>query len=137
MEEYKAAVSPLSKIDHGIILEYCDNMVVTFDYSPEYMTVEEVCAWAQDRIKNEAKHLVKIIPWRLREYFTQRVYFDPERWVNILKEIDTFWKEVEDMRALGEPVVTITAERSISKRREKFTKIIEFIDEPESDNNDT
>lgn len=133
IEEYKAAISPVSKTDHGIILEYCENQVTTFDYSPEYMTSEEVSVWAQDRIKNETKHLVKIIPWRLREYFTQRVYFDSERWITILKEINQFWKEVEELRERGEPVVTITNEKSIPKRREKIIKTIDFIDDTSDD----
>lgn len=128
MEEYKEAIDPQSKTDHGIILEYCDNMVCTFDYSPEYMVPEEVCAWAQDRIKNETRHLVKIIPWRLREYFTQRVYFDADRWVHVLKEIAMFWKDVEELREKGESGM----EKVVSKKKVRSTKIIEFIDEADS-----
>lgn len=125
MEEYKEAIIPTSRTDHGIILEYLDNMVCSFDYSPEYMTPEEVCSWAQERIKNETRHLVKIIPWKLREYFTQRVYFDADRWVHVLKEIEIFWKEVEELRENGES----NQEKVVSRKKERPTKIIEFIDD--------
>lgn len=133
IEDYKNTIDKESKTDHGIILEYFDNNIMSFDYSPEYMTPQEVCTWAQERIKNETKHLVKIIPWRLREYFTQRVYFDPDRWVGILQEITIFWREVEALRSSGtEP---ITTEKSYSRKKEKSTKIIDFIDDSDSENN--
>lgn len=133
IEDYKSSIDPTSRKDHGIVLEYCDNAVISFDYSPEYMTTDQVSTWAQDRIKNETRHLVKIIPWRLREYFVQRVYFDEERWVHIVKEINVFWKEVEELRKNGETEILNSLDKSLSKKRERPTKTIEFIDD--SDNN--
>ena len=132
-EEYIEMVSDTSRTDHGIVLEYCDNAVMTYDYSPEYMTPAEAWKWAQERIKNEQRHLVKITPWRLKEYFTQRVYFDPDRWVGILQQVSEFWKEVEDMRFKGSEAYIV--EKPQQKRRERFNKVIEFIDD--DDNDDT
>ncbi len=130
-ETYLQTVDVDSKTDHGIVLEYCDNAVMSYDYSPEYLTPSEVWKWAQERIKNEERHLVKITPWKLREYFTHRVYFEPDRWDNIMKEVATFWAEVEDMRRMGPE--SIIVEKQTIRKRERNTKIIEFIDDISDD----
>lgn len=125
-EAYLDYIDATSTTDHGIVLEYCDQNTMSYDYSPEYLTPSEVWTWAQQRIKTEQKHLVKITPWRLREYYTERIYFDPERWEDIQKEVSVFWKEVENIRALGEQALE---EKPPTRRRERITKVIEFIDE--------
>jgi putative phage-type endonuclease len=125
-ERYLAMIDPNSIKDHGIILEYNDNGVMSYDYSPEYLTAAEAWKWAQGRIKNEKKHLVKITPWKLKEYFMQRVYFDAERWENTLKDVSIFWKEVEEMRAAGPDGFIVEKQ---TRKRERVQKVIEFIDD--------
>lgn len=128
VEKYLSAVDAESTRDHGIVLEYCDNGVMSYDYSPEYLVPADAWKWAQERIKTEGRHLVKITPWRLKEYFTQRVYFDSERWKNIIQEVATFWKEVESMRAAGPD--SAGPERQVRKR-ERPLKVIEFLEDDE------
>lgn len=125
-ERYLAMTEPDSTKDHGIILEYNESGVMSYDYSPEYLTAAEAWIWAQGRIKNEKKHLAKITPWRLKEYFMQRVYFDAQRWENTLKEVSIFWKEVEEMRAAGPDGFIVEKQ---TRRRERVQKVIEFIDD--------
>lgn len=130
VEAYLAGINATSMTDHGIVLEYSDQGVMSYDYSPEYLTPAEAWIWAQERIKTEQKHLVKITPWKLREYFTERVNFDPERWVGIEKDVATFWQDVEQTRAMGEQALE---ERPPTRRRERATKVIEFIDDESGD----
>ena len=132
-ETYLATIDPESRTDHGIVLEYCDNTVMSYDYSPEYLTPSEAWKWAQERIKNEVRHLVRITPWRIREYFAHRVYFDPERWEKIMNEVAVFWSEVEEMRRMGPG--TLAAERA-TRKRERMNKIIEFIDDGSDDDSE-
>jgi putative phage-type endonuclease len=126
-EKYLTAIDPESKTDHGIVLEYSDNGVMSYDYSPEYLTPADAWVWAKECIKKETRHLVKITPWKIREYFTQRVFFDPKRWDDIMKEVSIFWKEVEEMKKIGSE--TYITEKQPSKRRERIIKVIEFIDD--------
>lgn len=126
-DTYLSIIDAESKTDHGIVLEYCNNNIMSYDYSPEYLTPAEAWKWAQERIKNEERHLVKITFWKLREYFVYRVYFEPERWENIMKEVFTFWTEVEDMRRMGPD--SFVVEKQVTKRRERNAKIIEFIED--------
>jgi len=127
IEKYLEVIDPESTVDHGIVLEYSDNGTMTYDYSPEYLTPTDAWKWAKECIKKETKHLVKITPWKIREYFTQRVLFDPKRWDDIMKEVDIFWKEVEEMKAIGPD--TYFVEKQPSRRRERVVKVVEFIDE--------
>lgn len=127
VEKYLAMIDPSSKTDHGIVLEYCDSSVMSYDYSPEYMVPEDVWKWAQHLIKTDQRHLVKITPWKLQNYFTQRIYFDKPRWESLTTEITTFWNEVEEMRRNGPDAYIV--EKQPSRRRERVNKIIEFIDD--------
>ena len=134
IEKYLDTIEPDSTVDHGIVLEYSDSGVMTYDYSPEYLKPADAWSWAKERIKKEMKHLVKITPWKIQEYFTQRVIFDPKRWNEIMKEVSIFWKEVEEMKTIGSG--TYIVEKQPSKKRERINKIIEFIDdEPTEDEN--
>lgn len=131
IEDYLKAIEETSVVDHGIILEYCDQNVMTYDYSPEYATSKEAWKWAQEKIKTEQRHLVKITPWKLREYFTQRIYFDEKRWDNIIQEVAIFWKEVEELRSNGSD--DIISEKQNVKKKEKSIKFIDFIDDDTDD----
>jgi len=126
-DKYIGMVDKNAVKDHGIVLEYNNSGVMSYDYSPEYLKPEDVWKWAQERIKKDERHLVKITPWRIKEYFTQRIYFDKERWGRIMIEVSTFWKEVVEMRAVGSE--NLVTEKQPSRRRERNVKVIEFIDD--------
>jgi len=84
-----------SKTDHGIIIEkiYSSEYI----YSPEYLTILETIEW-----KNKLNlSNCKVIYWRMRKIYIERIYFDENRWnTELSPAIQQFWDDVIKARSM-------------------------------------
>lgn len=106
IDAYKNAVSELTTKDHGAIIEIINNEEHTFEYSESNLKPSDVIVWATERMRilSMPKITVKIIPWKLRKLYVERIFFDKDRWNNyLLPNIKLFWNDVLQLRANGTP----------------------------------
>lgn len=101
LENYLKNVATNLKQDHGIIME--NFQTKDFLYSPEDLSPEECIAW-----KNKENRNYKIIYWKLRKIYIERIYFDKKRWdTELAPAIQSFWNDVLKMRSEGNaPIAT-------------------------------
>jgi len=107
IDTYMASVDPESKVDHGMIVEYCDaEGKKLFEYSPPYLTPKECLVWA-NKVKHELIALhgpnnVKLLQaWQLEKIHIERLKFDRDLWAELVPKIESFWSEVMETRIQG------------------------------------
>jgi len=118
MEDMKSesnykTLSSTSKVDHGIIIEkiYSSEYV----YSPEYLTVLEAIEWKNKQNLSNCK----VIYWKMRKIYIERIYFDENRWnTELSPAIQQFWDDVIKARMVPNSSIKIKEEKSF----------LEFID---------
>lgn len=93
-QDYLANVDHEATMDHGIVIEY-PNADEKYLYSPPYLTTTDAIAWMSDQPPDG-----KVVFWKLRKYHMCCVYFDEDRWNDMVPSILDFWKEVEMIRVL-------------------------------------
>jgi hypothetical protein len=83
-------------VDHGIILEYLEGTTPVFEYSPEYLRVQECIAWKNNYMKEHSATIkfTKATYWKLYKLIAIRVPFDNVLWESITPQIESFWNEV-------------------------------------------
>lgn len=92
-ENYIKNVATHLKQDHGIILENCATK--EYLYSPEDLSPQECIEW-----KNKENKNYKVIYWKLRKIYIERIYFDKKRWeTELVPAIQSFWSDVLKMRS--------------------------------------
>jgi len=134
IETYLISISPSSLTQHGIFIEINDNER-EYIYSPPYLTPVQVHDWLKKTIENSSSRNYKIIPWKMRRMYVERVYFDKQRWDTILKnKIQVFWDDVLNLRN-NPPINNHPKPVQQLKDNQDINKKYQFIDSDDEDAN--
>ena len=107
IDEYINTIDENLRVDHGMIVEYCDIAGDRlFDYSPPYLSPKECMTWANEkkktRINEFGQNNVRLLmAWRLEKIHIERVIFDSNLWESLVPKIEQFWRDVLNMRLKG------------------------------------
>jgi putative phage-type endonuclease len=111
-EEYLQNIQEDSTVGHGVIAEFLnENREYYYLYSDANMTPTEALANIEEQLANlenlKIRQLYKKTYWYLKQINTQKVYFNPEKWQEVVPKIDTFWEQVEQCKLMpvAPPVV--------------------------------
>ena len=90
--------------EHGVIIEL---QLVTgqevYEYSPPNLTPQQAYEWANKRAweiirEQPDTNIMKIRPWKVQDSNQVTVKYDPELWSTLVPQIETFWKDVLDLK---------------------------------------
>jgi len=133
IEEYLASVPADSTVDHGMIVEYFNDLHERqFDYSPPNLTPIQCFEWARNikkqRIEEYGVNNVLLLQvWILKTILVQRVNFDRELWDSMVPKIERFWQDVVTMRIGGHTPDADASDAKPKKIRKVTPKTLDLV----------
>jgi putative phage-type endonuclease len=103
-QQYYEMVANDDTKEHGVIIEL---QLVTgqevYEYSPPNLTPQQAYEWANKRAweiirEQPDTNIMKIRPWKVQDSNQVTVKYDPELWSTLVPQIETFWKDVLDLK---------------------------------------
>lgn len=124
-QEYLETIGETTNRDHGVICEFTKDGETFYEYSDPLLSCYQANSWAREYSSrlmrtDHTVQLVRIHCWRLREISVTRVFFDKERWADMVPQIQRFWDNV-----LKESICPRVRENSkpiAEKKKYKFVK---------------
>ena len=104
-EEYLLNIAKDSVMNHGVIAEFLnDNKEYYYLYSDNKLTPEGAIANIEEQLANleslKIQQHFKKTYWYLKKMNVQKVYFNEEKWLEVVPKIHTFWEQVEQCKCL-------------------------------------